>query len=68
MTQEKIRAVFGTSCHGYDVEMNGLESSGLGLRIVKSLVKKLEGTISVSSKAGEGTIVEVSFPLDSKKF
>jgi signal transduction histidine kinase len=48
--------------------MNGLESSGLGLRIVKSLVKKLEGTISVSSKAGEGTIVEVSFPLDSKKF
>ena len=36
--------------------------SGLGLSIVKDMVTKKKGTISVESKIGEGTIVTVSFP------
>jgi signal transduction histidine kinase len=36
--------------------------SGLGLAIVKNLVELHGGTITVSSKVGEGTVFELSFP------
>ena len=35
---------------------------GLGLPIVKGLVKAHDGTFSISSTVGSGTIVTVSFP------
>ena len=63
MTAEQVSDLLDASDHGYDVEMNGLASSGLGLRIVKALVKKLDGRLSIASKLGEGTIVTVSLPL-----
>jgi len=65
MTPEQIKSLLETSDRGYDVEMNGLASPGLGLRIVKALVKKLAGRLSIASKQGEGTIVTVSLPLTS---
>ncbi|KAJ5110204.1 hypothetical protein N7532_002849 [Penicillium argentinense] len=37
--------------------------SGLGLSIVRSLLKSLEGSINVQSKPGEGTTVKVTLPL-----
>lgn len=37
--------------------------SGLGLSIVKQIVHLHEGTISIQSKVGEGTIVTVRLPL-----
>jgi signal transduction histidine kinase len=64
MSLEQIDAVFTSSDHGYDDEVNGTATSGLGLRIVKNLVKQLNGSISVASKTGEGTIVEVALPLE----
>lgn len=36
--------------------------TGLGLSLVKTLVEKMNGTVSVSSKLGEGSIFTVSFP------
>ena len=63
MAPEQVSDVLETSDRGYDVEMNGLATSGLGLRIVKALVKKLDGKLSIASKKGEGTIVTVSLPL-----
>jgi two-component system sensor histidine kinase/response regulator len=38
-------------------------ATGLGLSIVKRLVRSLGGTLSASSRQGEGTIVEVVLPL-----
>ncbi len=67
MPQEKIAAVLESSDNGYDGEVNGPAATGLGLRIVKRLVKKLGGSISIASKIGEGTIVEVSLPLETVK-
>ncbi len=37
--------------------------SGLGLAITRTLVKMMEGTISVDSKYGEGTIFHIRLPL-----
>jgi signal transduction histidine kinase len=63
MAQEQINAVLDSSEHWYDFEKNELATSGLGLRFVKALVKKLYGSLSLASKTGEGTIVAVSLPV-----
>lgn len=42
-----------------------IEGSGLGLAICRELVTQLHGEISVSSVAGEGTLVSVRFPVTS---
>ncbi len=67
MSLEQIDAVFTSSDHGYDDEVNGTAATGLGLRIVKKLVKQLNGSISVASKTRGGTIVEVTLPLEPQE-
>lgn len=42
--------------------------TGLGLPIVKSLVKLLKGEISLKSKLDNGTIVTIEIPLKNSKF
>ncbi len=46
-----------------------MRGSGLGLCIAKNLIDLMEGSISVSSKPGAGTVIKVILPLDesSKK-
>jgi len=64
MTAEQMNAAFAPSyTHGH-TEKNVHAGSGLGLGMIRNLVKLLEGSITVSSKVGEGTIIEVSFPLN----
>lgn len=41
----------------------GESSTGLGLSIVKTLVKKLNGNISVESELGKGTTFAISLPV-----
>ena len=38
------------------------EGSGIGLAIVKRMVEKLQGTITVQSKPGEGTTFTIILP------
>jgi signal transduction histidine kinase len=46
----------------------GAGGSGLGLHIVYNLVTQmLGGTITVTSKVGEGTVFEVRFPVQARK-
>jgi len=40
------------------------EGTGLGLSLVKGLVALHGGTFSIASRAGEGTVVTVTIPLD----
>jgi signal transduction histidine kinase len=64
MTAEQMNAAFAPSDARGHAEKNGHAGSGPGLRIIRNLVKLLEGGITVSSKVGEGTIVEVSLPIE----
>lgn len=41
--------------------------TGLGLSISHGIIRELGGGISVSSKVGQGTEVEIVFPLDGKQ-
>jgi signal transduction histidine kinase len=63
MSQEQIISVQGYSDQWLDSELNHLVESGVGLRLVKALVKRLHGNLSIASKAGEGTIVTVALPI-----
>ncbi len=63
MSEEQIRSVLEASDRGHDVEMNGHSASGLGLRIVKAHLKKMNGKLMIASKLGEGTIVTFALPI-----
>ncbi|HEY9870444.1 MAG TPA: ATP-binding protein, partial [Candidatus Obscuribacterales bacterium] len=47
---------------GYRVDRTRHDSQGLGLDIVKNLVERAGGTITVASTAGEGTTFTVRLP------
>ena len=44
------------------VEREGIEGTGIGLAIVKALVERMGGEVSVGSAAGTGTTFEVRLP------
>jgi signal transduction histidine kinase len=67
MTREQINAVFGSE-PGYTGKTTSLAPSGLGHTIINKLVRKVGGNITVSSKVGGGTIVEVTLPLSLSGF
>lgn len=56
MSQEVISRIFD---NGYSTKEN--ENHGIGLYLIQDIVKKLDGTIDVTSTPGEGTSVFVTF-------
>jgi signal transduction histidine kinase/CheY-like chemotaxis protein len=40
------------------------DGSGLGLAVVQKIVSQHEGTVSISSREGQGTVVTISLPLN----
>jgi PAS domain S-box-containing protein len=44
------------------VESENIEGSGIGLTIVKALVEGMAGRVDVTSKAGEGSVFDVTLP------
>ena len=43
--------------------INKIQGAGIGLMIVKNLIKQMNGTIAIESKAGQGTKIVVSLPF-----
>lgn len=63
MTEEFVEKLFGRFERAQSSTDSKTEGTGLGMAITKSLVEKLQGTIDVKSKPGEGTTFMVEFPI-----
>lgn len=61
MTEEQLTRIFNLF-YKIDQNQNEYQGSGVGLTLTQSLVKFLNGNITVSSKPGEGTSFTVSLP------
>ena len=59
MSEDRLFQVFSL----FNRDSNHEESYGVGLSIVKELLKKIQGDISLKSQKGEGTIVTVRIPI-----
>ena len=60
---ESLQHLFDPFFRSSDVISKHIEGSGLGLAIVKNIVDYKGGTISVTSRQGEGTSFTVTLPL-----
>lgn len=60
---ESLQHLFDPFFRSSDVISKHIEGSGLGLAIIKNIVDYKGGTISVTSRQGEGTTFTVTLPL-----
>ncbi len=63
MSEEFLPHIFDTFAQENSTATNKYGSSGLGLSITKNIVEMMNGTITVTSKKGEGTTFVVSVTL-----
>ncbi|MCK5197756.1 MAG: HAMP domain-containing histidine kinase, partial [Spirochaetales bacterium] len=61
--QEKPR-IFSEFYQGSDFEDENMDGAGLGLSIVKSVIEKHNGKVSVGSVAGLGTTLSFTLPKE----
>jgi len=62
LTPAQMRRLF-ESFNRLGAEREGIEGTGIGLTIVRSLVERMQGRVEVHSRAGEGTVFVVWLPL-----
>lgn len=62
MAADQVERMFDPYEIGSAGALNAMRSSGLGLTIVRDIVKQMGGDISVTSEPGKGTAFTVSFP------
>lgn len=63
IAEDKIATITDPFVRGVNDPYTSQEGVGLGLSIVQSLVDLHEGTLDITSDAGEGTTVTVTFPI-----
>lgn len=62
MSEEFIAEIFDQFSRDRNSTQSGIQGSGLGMAIVKALINKMKGTITVNSKLGEGTEIIICTP------
>ncbi len=63
MTKEFMEDMWDSFRRATDTRINKVQGSGLGLSIVREIVKKMNGTIEVESEVEKGTTFIVTLPL-----
>jgi len=63
MSEEFLKRIFQPFERVRTAEVNRIEGTGLGMSIVKELVERMGGTISVESREGEGSRFTVALPF-----
>ena len=64
MSQEFLKRIFEPFSQEHADARSVYNGTGLGMSIVKALVDKMNGTIEVQSKEGEGTVFTVTIPFE----
>ncbi|MCL2852806.1 MAG: ATP-binding protein [Defluviitaleaceae bacterium] len=63
MTGEQVDSLFNSEFIRFNLENNrGIEGSGLGMSIVHSLIKMMDGNIRIESEPGKGTTFTMYIP------
>ncbi|SDC96605.1 sensor histidine kinase [Pedobacter soli] len=63
MTKEQARRIFDQFYRVPTGNLHDVKGFGLGLNYVQDIIKKLNGTVKVSSEKDKGTTFEISLPL-----
>lgn len=63
IADENIDKLFDEFTQADEAATRAYDGTGLGLSICKKIIEKMDGTISVKSKAGEGSEFKVTLPL-----
>lgn len=63
MSREYMDHMWETFSRATDTRINKIQGAGLGLSIVKDLVDKMDGTITVESRIDHGTTFTVKIPV-----
>ena len=61
MSEEFVHHIFEPFEREKNTTISGIQGTGLGMAITKNIVDLMNGSISVTSKLGEGTEFRVSF-------
>ena len=64
MSEELLQRIFEPFAQEKNDARSVYQGTGLGMAIVKSLVEKMNGTIRVESRLGEGSTFTVTIPFD----
>ena len=62
MSADFLEKIFDAFARERISEKNSIEGTGLGMSIVKRLTERMNGSVDVASKPGEGTVVTVVIP------
>ena len=63
MSEEFVRHIFEPFTREHEEISSGYEGTGLGMSIVKQLVEKMDGSVSVESTVGEGSTFTIVLPF-----
>ncbi|MFH0755590.1 MAG: HAMP domain-containing sensor histidine kinase [bacterium] len=61
--KEDLKHIFEKFYRGKNAELLDPDRSGIGLFIVKKIIEKYQGSISINSEINSGTIIEVKLPI-----
>ena len=67
MSEEFLQRIFEPFAQEKNDARSVYQGTGLGLPIVKSLVEQMGGTITVTSREGEGSLFTVRIPLPAEE-
>ena len=66
ITTEDLNKIFNEFYRSKNAKAAELRGTGLGMSIVKNLIKQYGGSIDVQSQIEKGTTVTISFPIDKQ--